>query len=140
MMFNHFLSLATVTNALKITKDLDEDFESQIRHFIQIANIEVNKSVFQYADVDGIIDTGTDLFVAVKSLALSYFLYLFNFNVNRQLETSTQYKEIYDQQLASMIEMLKADKRVRTTTSVISQDPKEVKTLLPSQQDMFILD
>ena len=46
MMFNQFISLEFVMSVLGLDNNTDASFESQVRHYMQIANIEANKSVF----------------------------------------------------------------------------------------------
>lgn len=130
-----FLVLDHTLKAMGITSDKNED---AIKEIIFDANIEANKVMLPYADNMPLPPEAerTEHDIAVfergRSLALAYVRWKW-FVYAGQVQWADKYKEEYDEKLASLVEVFKARRGVRTKR-VISTTQSTVRRLYSQEK------
>jgi len=140
---DQFLTLDLFKIILKSTDTQDDD---QFLQFVNDANAKVQTAIFRYIDTP--ILAGSQYFTRCRDAALAYARSLHAIDIEL-IDKSKSYLEKYNIELygedgteanpkaGGLIQQLIGTRTNRTRTVLITQDVREKKVPLPTQNDLF---
>ncbi len=143
---DQFLTLDFFKIMLKSTDDQDDDLFLQ---FVNDSNGKVQTAIFRYIDTP--IGEGSIYFSRCRDAALSYARSLHAIDIEL-VDKSKSYLEKYNVELygeggtesnpkaGGLIQELIGTRTNRTKTVLVTSDPRNIKTPLPTQNDIFVFD
>jgi len=145
-LIDQFLTLDFFKLMLKSTDDQDDDLFLQ---FVNDSNAKVQTAIFRYIDTP--IGEGSIYFTRCRDAALAYARSLHAIDIEL-IEKSKTFVEKYNIELygeggtesspkaGGLIQELIGTRTNRTKTVLVTEDPRDIKTPLPTQNDIFVFD
>lgn len=143
---DQFLTLDFFKLMLKSTDNQDDDLYLQ---FVNDSNAKTQTAIFRYIDTP--IGEGSIYFTRCRDIALAYARHLLSIDIEL-LEKAKTYLEFYNVELygeggtesnpkaGGLIQELRGTRTNRTKTVLVTEDPRDIKTPLPTQNDIFVFD
>ena len=135
-----FLTLTAFKTAIKSTDTQDDD---TYLFFVNNANEQVHTSIFPYVDTP--LQPSSIYWSRLSDAAMAFARSMLAED-NEYLEKSTHYLKKFNVQMYGedgdhgLIQELKATRTNRTRTVMVTYDPRNNKTPLPTQNDIFVFD
>ncbi len=135
-----FLSLTFLKKVLQVTDNQEDDLLLQ---FVNNANKKVHSDIFPY--IDAPILEGSPYWSRCADAALAYARSLHAEDIEA-LAKSEHYLKKYDYEIYGMdgdhglVQELKATRTTRTKTVLVTYDPRNEKTPMPTQNNLFTFD
>ena len=136
MTSSSFLSLAYLQHSLN-SNDTDST-NKKLAEIILRANEQVDNDLSPHIDTSILNNNDDSIFPHCRSLALYWAKIVWYTETLLDTKLATQFQEQYDNKLASIIKELKSKRTSRESSVLISSDPRDIRTILPS--GIFLID
>ena len=130
--YTAFLTIDYLQNSLQ---EFSASFVAKLTDITDRSNEQVDNDISPHISTP--VDAGDSIFSHCRTLALRHAKMLWADEELNDMDKMEKYQTLYDNKLESVTKELKARRTEKTKTVLISKDPRDAKTILPTQASVL---